>query len=335
MVESIISKVGLAGPSAELLLGQPPELIRRVSEIFSHMGISTSLQHKLALSLMFVILFILLQILLRRIVYRNAKDVRQHYYWSRTVTYGTTFLGLVILGMVWIRGLQSFATFFGLVSAGVALSLRDIIANLAGWMFIILRQPFQVGDRIEIGAFRGDVIDVSLFQFTILEIGNWVDADQSTGRIIDIPNGLIMSQGLANYTKGFEYIWHEIPILVTFESNWKKAKAILDRIAHEKAESLSPDAKNQLNAAARKYMIFYRHLTPIVYTSVKDSGVMLTIRYMTKPRQRRTSTEAIWEAILDAFALETDIELAYPTTRFYTQAPLPPASSTNQPTIIE
>jgi small-conductance mechanosensitive channel len=192
----------------------------------------------------------------------------------------------------------------------MALALRDIIANIAGWFFIILRQPFRVGNRIQIGDFRGDVIDVNLFQFTIIEIGNWVDADQSTGRIIDIPNGLLMTQPIANYTKCFEFIWDEIPVLITHESNWKAAKQILMNIVQEKAEKTSHEAEAQIRTAAQKYMIFYKHLTPAVFTTMRDSGILLTIRYLTKPHQRRIMQQTIWEAILDAFAASPDISLA-------------------------
>ncbi|MBN1902288.1 mechanosensitive ion channel family protein [Candidatus Sumerlaeota bacterium] len=262
-------------------------------------------------------MILLLRRILLGIISDRITDIKKHYYWSRTIGYGTTILGIIIIGSVWIKGIQSIATFFGLVSAGLAIALHDPIANFAGWLFIIWRQPFHVGDRIQIGEFQGDVIDIRVFQFTVLEIGNWVDSDQSTGRIIDIPNGKVLREGLANYTKGFEYIWHEIPVLVTFESDWKKAKEILTKIVNEKVEHLTPDATKQLQSAARKYLILFHHLTPIVYTTVKSSGVLLTIRFMTKPRQRRGTDEMIWEAILDAFQKEPDIDLAYPTTRFY------------------
>src|SRR3989442_7605528 len=87
------------------------------------------------------------------------------------------------------------------------------LVNLAGWVFIIWRSPFALGDRIQIGQHAGDVIDVRLFQFTLNEIGNWVQADQSTGRIIHIPNGKVLTEVIANYSEGVQYIWHEIPSL--------------------------------------------------------------------------------------------------------------------------
>jgi small-conductance mechanosensitive channel len=203
------------------------------------------------------------------------------------------------------------------LSAGIAIALRDPIVNLAGWVFIALRRPFAVGDRIQIGQHSGDVIDLRVFQFTILEIGNWVGADQSTGRIIHVPNGRIFSEPLANYGKGFDYIWNEIPVLVTFETNWKKAKEILQQIALKHSEKLSEAAAKKIRTSAQKFMIFYSVLTPTVYTSVQESGVLLTIRHLCEPRRRRTRSEAIWEDILEHFAAEGDIDFAYPTRRYF------------------
>jgi small-conductance mechanosensitive channel len=189
--------------------------------------------------------------------------------------------------------------------------------SLAGWGFIIWRRPFEVGDRIQVGDVAGDVIDLRIFQFTVLEIGNWVDADQSTGRIIHIPNGRVFTEPQANFTKGFQYIWIEIPVILTFESNWLKAKNILKQIADQHGLSLSGMAQRSVKEASKKFMIYYRNLTPIVYTSVRNNGVLLTIRCLSDPRKRRKSEEIIWESILHAFAEHADIEFAYPTQRFF------------------
>ena len=171
--------------------------------------------------------------------------------------------------------------------------------------------------RSATGDTAGDVIDLRIFQFTILEIGNWVDADQSTGRVIHVNNGQVFTESVANFSKGFEHIWNEIAVLVTFESNWEKAKEILREIANRHDEELSAAAEEKLREAARRFMIFYSKLTPTVYTSVKDCGVMLTIRYLCNPRRRRSSEESMWEDILHAFADNDDIDFAYPTQRFY------------------
>ena len=225
--------------------------------------------------------------------------------------------GALIIGRIWFEGFASISTFLGLVSAGIAIALKDLLVNIAGWAYIIGWKPFEVEDRIEIGEHSGDVIDVQLTQFTVMETGNWVEGDQSTGRIIHIPNGLLFSQSLANYSKGFPYIWEELPVLITFESNWEKAKSILNEIAQEQSASITKIAQNDIKRAARRHMIFYNKLTPIVYTSTKDSGVLLTIRFLTELRKRRNRTHNLWEAILTAFSEHNDIDFAYPTTRYY------------------
>jgi small-conductance mechanosensitive channel len=213
--------------------------------------------------------------------------------------------------------LTNLGTFLGLLSAGLAITLKDPVLDVAGWLFIIARRPFTIGDRIQLGSYAGDVIDIRLFQFTLMEIGNWVDAEQSTGRIIHVPNGMIFTNPLANYNKGFNYLWNEIPVLITFESNWRKAKSLLLNIASMHAAFLSGDAENRIKEASKKFMISYSKLTPIVYTCVRDSGVLLTIRYLCEPRNRRNTVEAIWEDILEEFAKHRDIDFAYPTQRFY------------------
>ncbi len=266
-------------------------------------------------SIVVILGFGVLRFIALRIVYRRTADIRNRYNWRKSITYIAVTLTLLVLGRIWIAGFESLATYLGLVSAGIAIALRDPLVNLAAWVFIMWRRPFTVGDRVEIGGNRGDVIDLRIFQFTLLEIGNWVDADQSTGRVIRIPNGKVFTEMLANYSKGFRFIWNEIPVLVTFESDWKKGKEILAEIATRHAEHLTERAAKRVKEASAQMMVFYTTLTPTVYTSVKDCGVMLTVRYLCKPRERRGTEQAIWEDILTHFAECNDIDFAYPTMR--------------------
>ncbi len=207
--------------------------------------------------------------------------------------------------------------FYSLVVAGIAIALKDIFLNLAGWLFIVWRRPFAVGDRVQIGEHAGDVIDVRVFQFTLNEIGNWVDADQSTGRIIHIPNGKVLTDVIANYSEGFEYIWNEIPVLITFESDWEKAKQLLLEIVTHDSADIVKAAEESVRQTTRKFMIFYTNLTPTVYTSVAEDGVKLTLRYLVQPRRRRVTEQKIWEDILREVAKHDDIDFAYITRRAF------------------
>lgn len=292
--------------------------MNRISQwLESTFNIHSDTQVKILVSLIVIISLWLLKHAILKVVFRRTEGVKERYYWRNGVNYVNVGVGLILVSLIWFKEFRSMATFLGLLSAGLAIALKDPIVNLVAWLFIMLRRPFEVGDRMQIGNFSGDVIDIRLFQFTLNEIGNWVDADQSTGRIIHIPNGRVFTEGQANYTRGFNHIWHEMPVLVTFESNWEKAKALLGEIVDHHAAHLTEKAKKELLEASRKYMIFYKTLSPIVYTSVKDSGVLLTIRYLIAPRSRRMTEQSIWEEILREFAKHDDIDFAYPTQRIY------------------
>lgn len=264
-----------------------------------------------------IIIFVLwiLNRITKKVIEKRVKELRSQFSWKKSSTYAFVIIGFVVVGRVWFEGIQSLATFLGLLSAGIAIALKEVFADLAGWIFIITRKPFDVGNRVQIGEHSGDVIDIRPFQFTMLEIGNWVQADQSTGRMIHVPNGLVFTQPLCNYDKGFKYIWNEIPVLLTFESDWRKAKQLLQVIADSHSLSITPQVERELKVTSRKYLIFFNILTPAIYTSVLDSGVLLTIRYLSEIRKRRCTTENMWESILEEFAKHADVELAYPTYR--------------------
>jgi len=252
-----------------------------------------------------------------RIVDRRVKEPARRYIIIKTVSYLLGFVLVLALIRIWLGGVSGLAAYFGIVSAGLAIALQDPLTNIAGWIFISMRKPFVLGDRVQIGSHAGDVVDIGLFQFSIVEVGNWVDAEQSTGRLIHLPNASVFREAVANYTQGFNFIWNEVPVVVTFESNWKKAKKILSEIAQRYTAIKSEHAAEQVRRAASKFLIYFQHLTPIVWTSAIDYGVKLTIRYLCHPRQRRSSESAIWEAVLEEFSKCPDIDFAYPTQRFF------------------
>ena len=290
------------------------DLFERLEELT---GLSPENQARIIATLGVILILWLIRYFIIRFIWYKTEEIRIRYQWRRATNYFFLLLVLFFIGMIWIKQFRSFGTFLGLLSAGIAIALKDPLTNMAGWIFIKTRKPFRIGDRIEIEGMAGDVIDIHIFRFTILELRNWVDADQTTGRLIHIPNGKIFTQALANYHAGFSYIWNEIPVLVTFESNWQKAKQLLLEIINNQADKISGAMEKEMKEASKKYLIHYNILTPTVYTSVKDFGVMLTIRYLCQPRNRRGTEQKIWENILTEFAKCNDIDFAYPTQRFY------------------
>jgi small-conductance mechanosensitive channel len=297
------------------------------------LGFSPETQDKLFSTVLIVIGLWLLRALINHFINRRFQGDPRVLYNSRKATeYVLAVVGVFLIGRLWLEGIQSLATYVGLLSAGLAIALQDLIINLAGWLFILWQRPFIVGDRIEIGDIAGDVINQSIFNFNLLEIGNLIESDQSTGRIVHVPNGFVFKQSLVNYSQGIPYIWHEIPVLITYESDWEKAKTLLNDIINIHAPTVDRESLMR-SQRAKRFVVSYNTLTPTVYTKVVDSGVQLTIRYLIQPRRRRNSEQIIWEAILKAFAPHWDIDFAYPTQREYLhfrEGKKPPGSRTVQ-----
>lgn len=258
-----------------------------------------------------------------RAAFDRITEPDHQYRAKRTITYTAGVIATVTIAFIWIEALDNVATFLGLLSAGLAIALGDVFMSLAGWVYIITRHPFRIGDRVEIDGKIGDVVDSRLLRFSLLEIGNWVHADQSTGRIVHIPNGMLFTQPLANYTQGFRFIWHEVSLHVTFESDWERAKelllGVLQRHAMDPEEAM---AANEIEGASREFLIGRRDVRPAVYTRIVESGIELTGRLLVNARRRRIVDSTIWEETIRLIAAEPDIVYAYPTTRTTLREPL-------------
>ena len=282
------------------------EEIRGTQNVFYNKLIRTGL----VLLIGYLLIFTLI-----KVINTHVKVLRTQHMIRKNVIYFINLLIILLIIFIWLQNISSITIFISAVGAGVALALQEVILCTAGWMVILIRRPFEVGDRIEFGGIKGDVIDIQILQTSLLEVGNWVDADQSTGRIVNVPNSSIFKAPNFNYSRGFEYIWNELKVLVTFESDWKKAEEIMLRHALPRAEGMEDIVKRKIKKMSRRYMIHYGHLTPIVYINIKDSGVELTLRYLTDAKKRRVSQDEFCRVILEDFEKEDKVNFAYPTYR--------------------
>ncbi len=270
-------------------------------------------------SLIAVVALFVIARLFQKALLSRCEELEDRHRVRRGVTWVKATVLFFIIGAIWISS-DDLGLVLGVIGAGLALSMQEVILCVAGWVLIIVKRPYDIGDRIEISGRTGDVIDIRLFQTSLLEVGNWVAADQSTGRLINMPNSAVFRGFTANYTKGFPFIWNELVIVVTFESDWRRAKDIILEQALFEAEKIEQEVKGKIERMQKNYAIRYRNLTPIVYTTIANHGVALTLRYICPARTRRGTSHAIYEGILDGFAREECIDLAYPTTRFFDAA---------------
>lgn len=260
--------------------------------------------------LIIVIAFVLSRIL-QRLVPRYVDEPERRYRASKLIGRSLALVAVIAILILWSIGEADVITLLTVIGAGLAIALREVLLSLVGWINIILRSPFKQGDRIEINGVQGDVIDIRLFHSTMMEIGSWVTGDQSTGRIVHIPNGWIYQHSVYNYTRGFGFIWNEIPFTLTFRSDWEAAREIMLDLASETADIVEQQVKQEIQRMSREYLIHYSILTPFVYVKVVPDGICLSLRYLCEARKRRGTDHALTLGILQAFKQNGNIELAY------------------------
>ncbi len=274
--------------------------------------VGDELLHRVLVILGGLMALALLARLALRIVRGSLEDPTRVYHASRIVrrTAGTIAILLVLLLLSPdVRGLITVLT---VVGAGLAIALREALLSIAGWMRIGLISPYRIGERIEIGGVTGDVIDIRMLRTTLMEIRGWVDADQSTGRIVHIPNSWLFEHALYNFSRGFNFVWNEVSFTLTFRSDWSAARDILLGLAEESAAIVSQQAQKELRDMSREFLIHYSVLTPFVYVRVVDNGIRLTLRYLCDVRKRRGTEHALTVSILEAWRAHGGIEFAVP-----------------------
>ncbi|AXI99444.1 Mechanosensitive ion channel [Cyclonatronum proteinivorum] len=295
----------------------PQQFTQIAQNVSDYLGTSVGISENLLHSLVIILVLLLLRYLMIAFVFWKSKTPSVHYNFRRYSAQVFFVIGVFLIGRVWFEGFQSIATFLGLLSVGLALALRELLTDLAGWVYIIVRKPFEMGDRIEVAGVKGDVIDKRLFTFSVIEIGNRVDAEQSTGRIIHIPNNKVFSDPVANYTSGFPFIWHEIPVTITYDSNHTKAKELFQQVLETHAEMYVHEAQQALVQAQENFMLKYTILTPTIFLTVRENGILLSARYLCPVRKTRATEQAISLDLLQKFSAEPDIRYAFSNIRLH------------------
>ena len=270
------------------------------------------LLERLLVALAIIVVFITVVQLSKRLVRRYVEDPERQFRASKLIGRIGGLLGLILVVGALFDNTGDLLTVFTVVGAGLAIAMRETLMSLFGWSYIAFRTPFRTGDRIEINGIRGDVIDVRLIHTILMEIGGWVDADQSTGRLVHVPNSAIFLHGVYNYTQAFHYIWNEIVLTVTFRSDWQAAHDIMLKIANTSAARVEQEVREEIKEMSQEYLIYYSILTPFVYMRVVDNGVRLTLRYLCEARKRRGTEHALTMTILQQFKEHGPIEMAYP-----------------------
>ena len=278
-------------------------------------------QRQLLASLGLLLAIVALLLVLRFLVSRYIKDPDRRYAANRSLSIAMTLVLTIGLAIIFLRQYPHLFTGIGVVLAGVAFALQEVILSFFGFFAIRGARGYRVGDWVRIGDYYGEVVDIGLL-VTILEevtpfavMGNQGGA--KTGALTWINNNAIFREKMTNYTRGFPYIWCVLAYTVTFESNWERAEEILHECveSHDEILTTAKLARKRVAQAASEFAIKVDNTEPRVRTWTADSGIELRLRFMAHPRRRRALIDAVNRDILKAISAAEDVDFAYNTLR--------------------
>ena len=267
------------------------------------LGIDTEYIKLTILTIIVLLIFGILKLIVRKVYSKLPMNDKKKYFRNRKIKIILTIMSLIIIILIWGEKIQGIITLISFVSAGLTIAIREIIFNFFSWIYINFRKPFEVEDRIEIDGIKGDVINMHALGFEMLEIGERVNAEQSSGRIVHVPNSYIFTKTLKNYTKVFKYIWNEMKIDIELDSDVEKTKEIIYDILHnnEVLKEIPKKTEDAVEEEIFEYRIYYNYLEPIIYTKIVGAHIELNLRYLVHPKKARDVEEEINEKILDEY----------------------------------
>ncbi|WP_299037851.1 mechanosensitive ion channel family protein [uncultured Pseudokineococcus sp.] len=278
-------------------------------------GVSVTTAVKLLFSGLLVVAVLLLRagvmLALRRVLGGEVADPRR--FWARQGVAVVTAVVLVLGAVsIWVTPETDVSTGIGLISAGLAFALQQVIVSLAAYVVILRGDTFGVGDRIELGGVRGDVVRLGFLRTTIMEMGrppavagsdgaSWVHARQYTGRLVTVSNGVIFQEPVSNYTRDFPYLWEEVVLAVPYTADRGRAEEILLAAAHDHAVVGDQEAEWALARMRARYAMADASLDPAVYWRITESWLELSVRFLVPHRGVREVKDAMARQVLAGF----------------------------------
>ena len=221
---------------------------------------------------------------------------------------------LLMILSVFSDKLSQFSVALGVVGAGVAFAMQEIIVSVGGWIGITFGHYFKVGDRIKLGGIVGDVIDIGVLRTTIMECGEWVNADLYNGRIVRIANSFLFKEPVFNYSGDFPFVWDEITIPVKYGSDYNLANEIFHKVGEEVTGEYAKFSKIHWEEMVKKFMIENARVDLAVSMIANDNWVEYTLRYVVDYKERRITKTKLFSRILQEIEkVPDDITLASAT----------------------
>jgi len=243
---------------------------------------------------------LIIRFFVKRALNRSIKSTDSKYKARKALNFSVYLLMILMIIIVYNDKVNNLGVALGMVGAGIAFALQEVIMSIAGWLNIITAGTISIGQRVKIGNIKGDVIDIGVFSTTLMEVGEWVDGDLYNGRIAIITNSFVFNEEVHNYSGEYPFLWDEVYIPIRLESDYKEAREVFTKILTEVCGEYAEKSQVQWTRLTNKYRVEEAQVSPMVTLRFDQNWITFTLRYVVDYKQRRSTKDIIYARILEA-----------------------------------
>lgn len=275
-------------------------------------GLLERLLTRLAVLAIFIGIVVIFAEIGRRAIYRYVHEPHRRYQFLLLRKIALAFAIIIIVAMGFASRLESAVTYAGLLTAGIAVALQNVIVAVVGYFFLIGRYGIRVGDRVQIAGVTGEVVDIGLVRVQVMELGG-SSADTPTGRVVAISNSVVFqpTAGIFRQIPGTDFVWHEVSLTLAPDSDFKAVRERLLRAVESVLADYHEELDRQNRAMERSLMAVPQgSLKPSIRLRLTPSGLEALIRFPAALRQAGEIDERVTRELLKAVDQEPQLKLA-------------------------
>ena len=279
--------------------------------VFGLLGTYRSLLQRLAVAGVIISVIFIITRTIEQVVARRSHTKKVSYNIIRLIR----LLSVVIAGLVVITFLfaqwYTAAVSLGLFSLVLGFALQTPISSLIGWFYIIIRSPYRIGDRIQVGDFTGDVVEINYLDTTLWEFhGDYLSNDVPSGRLIRFPNTLVLQSEVYNYSwRKFPFIWNEIPFHIAYESDLQYVETTIRTVAkRELGEKMADSVKRfkELLEQTPVDELDVKEYPFVVFRTNPNTWIEVSVTYLVHPKQASATRSQLIKSIVSELLKEPD-----------------------------
>lgn len=253
-----------------------------------------------------VILILILSRFVKKAINEKVNNPDGRYRARKAVSLASYIVLAIMLMFIFSDKLGNIGVALGVAGAGIAFALQEVIVSVAGWISILVNATIGVGQRVKIGDTKGDIIDIGVINTTIMEMGDWVDADLYNGRIVTLANSFVFKENIHNYSAEYPFLWDEIQVPIRFESDYNFARELFTQVLVDVCGEYAQASEDEWKKLANRYRVEEAMVRPMTSLKFDENWITFTLRYIVDFKKRRSTKDLIFTKLLQEIKLHED-----------------------------